>query len=870
MGHRWGALPFIAMLVIGIIPTGVARDYSFADDLPGSSALASLGAELPAPASDGLRYLIVADRMDLTGKRPAWHRQVSYDVVHERGLASAGQFSIDYQPAFQQVILHAIDVWRDGQRMDRRQLSRIEVLRRESGLESGLLDGSKSLSITIPDIRLDDRIEYRYTIDGYNPVFSDGYHDYWNARYDVPLGIREIRIVYPERMPLRMRAEVDGFQVRSGTANGKQWWEARGLALASIEEEASTPYSHDVHRRIEVTTARNWGDVVRWALPLYPGRFRDSARASELVRRLGLDSADPEGSLMRATAFVQGEVRYTGLDMGLNSHAPNPPDQVAERRFGDCKDKAHLLIALLHEIGIAAEPVLVHSALRGAIRQRMSSPLAFDHVVVRVHLSDAEIWIDPTRDRERGSFAGREPLGFSQGLAIAAGNDDLVEIPAPFPTQPQVDVEQRLVFSGDTDSLNAEFEVDTRYQRAHADRIRENFSRDGAEKVGASYLSYMQNYYEGLRAEGDPQLQDDEQAMSVRERYRLQWDGNVDGTVFGIILFQVLDWVPRLADEARRTPLALGGPRFGRQTIRSRHPKGWSIKASDDVVESPYFRFRRSVAVDDDGQLVITAEWKRLADEIPASDFARARKDFIQIRDLLQYDVDLEAKIPLISYELRDWAWPLSASLLTLLVLAGLWLLRQRWVVAGMLYRPKATVAGRRAGGGMAVGGAIGVLAVCAELMVERGGAAIATPTLLTIGALLGGFIAMCVRWAFFAGLLKLALRLFGHRVSYQDIRLAYGMALAPMLVFMLLAMFAVGFRLHWLDDQEFETISRLPSQVVSIALVLTGLLWWMVSLAGACAGIADVSRRKGAVVVGLSVFPLLLLGMALIALSLR
>ncbi|KAF1718893.1 DUF3857 domain-containing protein [Pseudoxanthomonas wuyuanensis] len=869
--RRWGALPLIAMLIAASVPRGAASEYRLADDSPGSSALASLGTELPAVASDGLRYLVVADRLDLTGKRPAWHRQVSYDVVHERGLAAAGQFSIDYQPAFQQVTLHAVDVWRNGQRLDRRQQSRIEVLRRESGLESGLLDGSRSLSVTIPDIRLDDRIEYRYTIDGYNPVFAGGYYDYWNARYGVPLGMREVRIVYPQKLPLRFRGDLEGFQTHSGIEDGKRWWQARGHALASIDEEESTPTSYDDHRRIEATTASDWSDVVDWALPLYPGRFRDRAQAAELVQRIGLNRADPGGSLARAIAFVQGQVRYTGLDMGLNSHAPNLPELVAERRFGDCKDKAHLLIALLHEVGIAAEPVLVHSGLRGAVRLRMPSPLAFDHVVVRAYLSDGEIWIDPTRYRERGPLTGREPLDFGFGLAVAAGSDDLVEIPAPFPAQPQVEVDQRLDFSGSTDALNAEFEVDTRYLQGYADRIRENFSRDGAEKVGTGYLSYMQNYYEGLRADGEPQLSDGEQALSVRERYRLQWDGTAGGTGFGIVLFQALDWAPRLAEKARRTPLALGGPRFGRHTVRSKHPDGWSIQASEDAVENPYFQFRRTVAVDADGRLVIAAEWKRLADEVPADDFARVRKDFLQVRELLQYDVDLVPKWSGLSGELGDWLWPLSAWGGALLLLAVLWLRRGRWVVAGMLYRPKATVAGRMAGGGMAAGGVIGTVAVVAELMLERGAAAVATPSLLTLGALMGGFIALCLRWALFAGLLKLALRLFGHRVPYQDIRLAYGMALAPLLVFIVLAMIALGFRLDWLDEQEFETISRLPSQLVAIAFVLAGLLWWMVSLAGACAGVAGVSRRKGAAVVGLSVFPLVVLGtLVSIALSLR
>ena len=120
-------------------------------------------------------------------------------------------------------MVHAIDVWRGGQRLDRRQQSRIEVLRREAGLEAGLLDGGRELSVTIPDIRVGDRIEYRYTIHGYNPVFGRGYHDYWSSRFSAPLGVRTVHIDYPMGMSLALveaeLAALDGrFQALVGGA----------------------------------------------------------------------------------------------------------------------------------------------------------------------------------------------------------------------------------------------------------------------------------------------------------------------------------------------------------------------------------------------------------------------------------------------------------------------------------------------------------------------------------------------------------------------------------------------------------------------------------------------------------------------------
>ena len=852
----------LLLAVCAALPLSAA-DYRLADDTPGPTPWTYPEREATPVAADGVRYLGVADRVDLTGEHPVWRRWLSYEVAEERGLSSAGQFSISYQPAYQRVVVHAIDVWRDGQRLNRRGQSRIEVLRREAGLENGLIDGSRELSVTIPDIRVHDRVEYRYTIEGYNPVFGRGYHDYWNTQYGVPLGARVIRTEYPADMTMALPVTPEGFVANSGTSARGRWWELRGVNLPKLEEEDGTPDSFEETRQVEISTARDWRDVAQWAMPLYPGRFSDRAMARELADRLELDPADAEGSLLRATAFVQGEVRYTGLDMGLQSHAPNRPELVVERRFGDCKDKTQLLIALLHEAGIPASPVLVNSRQRATIATRMASPLAFDHVVVRAQLPRGSVWIDPTRERERGPLSGRAPLVFGRGLAVAADSDRLIDIPSPFPTEPDVDVDQRLDFSVKDDSFKADFLVETRYRPGQAEGIRANFAGEGADAVGKRYLAYMQNYYEGLRASRAPVMSDGEQEVNVSEAYTLEWSGEAAGSVFGIIPFQLLDWAPMLPEQAaRRTPLSLGGPRYGRQVVRSFHPDGWSVEAGEDIVENAYFHFRRQIEVHRN-MMKITVEWKRLADQVPAADYVRVRNDLREMRELLQYDIDLAAGWPMPSLEPRDWLWPVLGWLLAMASAAGLWLMRARWLVAGMLYRPRRTVAMKLSTDTLAIGTLFGLAAALVEVAFERGGTLFVKPMPFAVGMLIGGFILMVLRWFFFAALLQWALRLFGHRVAYADMRRAYGLAQIPMMLFLLLAMLAQGFRLHWMD--EVGDPARAPAQITALALVVVGLVWWLASLSGACAGVASTRLRKGVLVVSVSVLPLVCAGLVLV-----
>ena len=60
-----------------------------------------------------------------------------------------------------------------------------------------------------------------------------------------------------------------------------------------------------------------------------------------------------------ALALVQEKVRYLLIEMNGGGYRPTNADVTWSRRYGDCKAKTVLLIALLRELGVAARPVLV-------------------------------------------------------------------------------------------------------------------------------------------------------------------------------------------------------------------------------------------------------------------------------------------------------------------------------------------------------------------------------------------------------------------------------------------------------------------------------------------------------------------------------
>ncbi len=134
------------------------------------------------PGATGLRYELISDQVDPTGRVSQAYRRLSDTVQRAKSLEEAGQISIDYQPQYQQLELNSLDVWRAGKRIDIRTQAHYAKLRRESGLENGLIGGALTLSITLPDLRVGDRVDYGVTISGSNPVFGKGSYDVFDAR----------------------------------------------------------------------------------------------------------------------------------------------------------------------------------------------------------------------------------------------------------------------------------------------------------------------------------------------------------------------------------------------------------------------------------------------------------------------------------------------------------------------------------------------------------------------------------------------------------------------------------------------------------------------------------------------------------------
>lgn len=163
--------------------------------------------------------------------------------------------------------------------------------------------------------------------------------------------------------------------------------------------------------------------------------YRDAAQPKEAitpeVQQLADEiTRDATGLRSQAEAifsWVTHNVRYVAVYFGKGRYVPNDTKTVLSRRFGDCKDHATLLVALLAAKGIEAEQVLINGEPTYELA-KTATLQAFNHVIV--YILPLGIYVDPTV--QFGAFARLPTSDLGKPVVRASAHGGLLaQTPIP-------------------------------------------------------------------------------------------------------------------------------------------------------------------------------------------------------------------------------------------------------------------------------------------------------------------------------------------------------------------------------------------------------------------------------------------------------
>ncbi|OQX68657.1 MAG: hypothetical protein B6A08_08975 [Sorangiineae bacterium NIC37A_2] len=352
-------------------------------------------------------------------------RQVAFQPLTDAAAAFSRQYAFQYQADSQVVQLRGAWVYRADGTTD-------EAIESGEGAADdpsiAMYTSARTFYVQFPRLEPGDVVELRYQIEDVTlrNEFADYFGDIAYLQNDEPVANAEYVLVMPksrqiyfDQRGLKLKQEV------KETADSKVY---RFFAdnLKAMNPEPYMPPWAETLGFIHASTFENWDALGRFYWGLIRDQFDLDNETKKLAREITKDAKTTEEKVRAVYGWVVKNTRYVALEFGIYGFKPRRCVQTVARGWGDCKDKATVIVTLLRELGIDANFVVVRTRLRGDFPTKLASLAPFDHAIA--YVPELDLYLDGTAE-----YTGmRELPAMDQGalaLIMQNGKVRLVEIP---------------------------------------------------------------------------------------------------------------------------------------------------------------------------------------------------------------------------------------------------------------------------------------------------------------------------------------------------------------------------------------------------------------------------------------------------------
>ncbi len=344
----------------------------------------------------------------------------------------------------------------------------------------------------LPAVAIGAIIEEEVIVRDTAPLFAAGCVLRWGLGWSVPVNKTHFVITHADSLPIHYQVyRLPDVSVTKSHENGRETIALdQGPLPAFHETPDHLPPDMGLRPEIEFATGTSWQQVASEYARLSNEKLR-TADVQPLIAKLNLKDGSRNDVIRRIVATLHKNIRYTGVEFGESSLVPQFPSETLKRKYGDCKDKATLLVAMLRAASIPAHLALLDTGPGRDINPDLPGVGMFDHAIVYVPAlgSDADLWIDATAQYSQVGTLPWMDYGRSV-LVIADGTTSLKKTPE-LTAEQNVNRELR-VFTLPEYGNATIAEIDDEIGPSEAD-YREYYSTDSKEarKNGEEYVKDM-------------------------------------------------------------------------------------------------------------------------------------------------------------------------------------------------------------------------------------------------------------------------------------------------------------------------------------------------------------------------------------------
>jgi len=353
---------------------------------------------------------------------------------------------------------------------------------------------ARAYYVRFPRIFPGDVVELQYRVEDVSPrnAFADYFGELVYMQAAEPIRRAEYVLITPKTRSFYFNSPT-GITRTEEQKGESRIFTFRAADVRPLDPEAHQPPYTETLNRVHVSTYKNWDEMGRW----YWGLVKDQFIADDEVRKRAQEATkglSTERDKVRAVYnYVVQKTRYVALEFGIHGFKPYRCAQIFARGFGDCKDKATLIVTMLKELGIPATIVIVRTGMKGDFDTAPASLAPFDHAIA--YVPSLDLYLDGTAEytgslelpaMDRGALA----------LQINEGKPLLVHLPDPPASESVVrttvegtlSAEGLLQFEWAAEATGAS--ASTWRRRYHAEATRsQRVLEDLAEKFPAAQLA---------------------------------------------------------------------------------------------------------------------------------------------------------------------------------------------------------------------------------------------------------------------------------------------------------------------------------------------------------------------------------------------
>ncbi len=341
---------------------------------------------------------VTAVKVQTTGLSSRF-QQLAVKVFTQRGVEAFRQLPITYSPDRQEVkVLKARITRGDGSIID----SFGDGERNINEPWTGMYYDARARVLTFPALAPGDVLEVQWRVD--DTASENLLSDYWGdvdaVQSTVPKRQYRYVVEMPASRPLSWNATtLPAWVTASREAKGDRvLYRFEAANVKKVVPEPQMPGWSEVATPLHLSTYQSWDAVGRYWWGLVRDQLTPNGELQKTVDAVlkGVDRKKPADVVAAIYGFVVTNTRYVALEFGIHGYKPYRVDRVLARRFGDCKDKASLIVAMLKLAGVDARLVLLRMRSLGALSPEPASLAAFNHAIA--YVPSLDLYLDGTAE----------------------------------------------------------------------------------------------------------------------------------------------------------------------------------------------------------------------------------------------------------------------------------------------------------------------------------------------------------------------------------------------------------------------------------------------------------------------------------------